>query len=190
VDHAPSSESFRTLLAEVEAGSQEAIQQLLDLQGGAVLRVVRARLNRLLRREYDSQDFLQAVWASFFKNRDLCDRFDSVDQLAAFLKTVAANKVKQECRRKLSTQKRDRRRERGAESWGVASLDALSHHDPTPSAVVAARDQLDRFSPAEQQLLELRAAGSTHEEIAATMRLHPSTVRRILKRIQATTCTE
>jgi len=186
VEHAPAADSFRTLLAEVEAGSQEAILQLLELQGGAVLRVVRARLNRLLRREYDSQDFLQAVWASFFKNRDLCNRFETVDQLAAFLKTVAANKVKLECRRQLNTQKRDRRRERGAESWGVSSLDALKHRDPTPSAVVAARDQLGRFSPVEQQLLELRAGGSTHDEIAAALQLHPSTVRRILKRLQAT----
>jgi RNA polymerase sigma factor (sigma-70 family) len=50
---------------------------------------------------------------------------------------------------------------------------------------VGAQDELEQFSEAEQKLIRLRAAGSTHEEIAAALGIHPSTVRRILKRIQS-----
>lgn len=179
------SDSFRDLLQDVEAGSEEAIRQLLESHGGIVLRVVRARLNHLLRRQYDSEDFVQAVWASFFKHRDLVGRFKSIEDLAAFLKSMAANKVMYECRRRLKTQRYDRRRERAAESWGLTSLDQVRNADPTPSAIVGAQDELEQFSEAEQKLIRLRAAGSTHEEIAAALGIHPSTVRRILKRIQS-----
>ena len=179
------SDSFRDLLQDVEAGSEDAIRQLLESHGGIVLRVVRARLNHLLRRQYDSEDFVQAVWASFFKHRDLVGRFKSIEDLAAFLKSMAANKVLHECRRRLKTQRYDRRRERTAESWGLASLEQLCNTDPTPSAIVGAQDELAQYSRTEQQLIQLRAAGSTHDEIASALGIHPSTVRRILKRIQS-----
>ncbi len=179
------SDSFRDLLQDVEAGSEDAIRQLLESHGGVVLRVVRARLNRLLRRQYDSEDFVQAVWVSFFKHRDLVGRFKSIEDLSAFLKSMAANKVIYECRRRLKTQRYDRRRERAAESWGLNSLDQLHARDPTPSAIVGAQDELAKFTDMEQKLIRLRAAGSTHDEIAAALDIHPSTVRRILKRIQS-----
>jgi len=57
--------------------------------------------------------------------------------------------------------------------------------DPTPSAIVGAQDELEQFSDMEQKLIRLRAAGGTHEEIAAALNIHPSTVRRILKKIQS-----
>jgi RNA polymerase sigma factor (sigma-70 family) len=177
-------ESFRTLLQEVEAGSEDAIRRLLEAHGGMVLRVVRARLHRLLRRQYDSEDFTQAVWASFFQHRDLLARFETVEQLSAFLKSMAANKVMLECRRRLQTQKYDRRRERAAESWGLSSLDKITNSDPTPSDVAAARDELEQYSELERKLIGLRAAGATHEEIASEMGVHPSTVRRIMKRLR------
>lgn len=177
-------ESFRSLLQEVEAGSEDAIRRLLEAHGGMVLRVVRARLHRLLRRQYDSEDFTQAVWASFFQHRDLLARFETVEQLSAFLKSMAANKVMLECRRRLQTQKYDRRRERAAESWGLSSLDNIRNSDPTPSDVAAARDELEQYSELERKLIGLRAAGATHEEIASEMGVHPSTVRRIMKRLR------
>jgi len=185
VSQLAASDSFRDLLQDVEAGSEDAIRRLLESHGGMVLRVVRARLNQLLRRQYDSEDFGQAVWASFFKHRDLVGRFNSIDDLAAFLRSMAANKVMYECRRRLKTQRYDRRRERAAESWGIASLDQLRTADPTPSAIVGAQDELEQFSDMEQKLIRLRAAGGTHEEIAAALNIHPSTVRRILKKIQS-----
>jgi RNA polymerase sigma factor (sigma-70 family) len=184
VSQLAASDSFRDLLQDVEAGSEDAIRQLLESHGGLVLRVVRARLNHLLRRQYDSEDFVQAVWASFFKHRDLVGRFKSLDDLAAFLKSMAANKVMLECRRRLQTQKYDRRRERAAESWGLSSLDKITNSDPTPSDVAAARDELEQYSELERKLIGLRAAGATHEEIASEMGVHPSTVRRIMKRLR------
>jgi RNA polymerase sigma factor (sigma-70 family) len=185
VSELAASDSFRDLLQEVEAGSEDAIRKLLASHGEVVLRVVRARMNRVLRSQYDSEDFVQAVWASFFKYRDLIGRFETIDDLAAFLRSMAANKVMQECRRRLKSQRFDRRRERAAESWGLRSLDQFRTADPTPSAVASAAEEFSRLSEVEQKLAQLRAAGSTHEEIAAALGIHPSTVRRILRKIQA-----
>ena len=96
-------ESFRRLMQDLEAGSPEAAEKLVQQYGDVILRVIRSRLNRLLRRQLDSEDVRQVVWASFFAHRSLYARFNAPEQLIAFLKSVAANKVIDECRRRIAT---------------------------------------------------------------------------------------
>ena len=74
---------FLRLIEEVRAGSEDAIRELVDIYGHHVYRIVRYRLNRELRSQYDSQDFCQSVWASFFANRDAIIRFKRPEELAA-----------------------------------------------------------------------------------------------------------
>src|SRR5688572_23874581 len=57
---------FSTLMQCVREGSADATKELLDRYGPHVLRVVRRKLNRKLRPKFDSVDFVQDVWASFF----------------------------------------------------------------------------------------------------------------------------
>ena len=86
-------EEFANLMQRLRNGSEEAARELLDRFGSYILRVVRRRLSRELRSKYDSVDFVQAVWASFFAEDSQDRRFDHPDALIAFLATLAQNKV-------------------------------------------------------------------------------------------------
>src|SRR4051812_9555119 len=57
---------FQDLLREAQAGSPEAARELYDTYVAHVLRCVRNRMWHRLRSKFDSQDFVQQVWASFF----------------------------------------------------------------------------------------------------------------------------
>ena len=73
--------------------------------------VVRRQLPKLLRSRFDSLDFLQSVWGSFFRRmRDAPTEFEDSRHLVAFLARAAKNKVIDEYRRAASL-KQDMHRE-------------------------------------------------------------------------------
>ena len=57
---------IRELLARIKNGDEEAARELLSRYESKVRLVVRRQLPRLLRSRFDSIDFLQSVWGSFF----------------------------------------------------------------------------------------------------------------------------
>ena len=57
---------IRELLARIKNGDEEASRELLSRYESKVRLVVRRQLPRLLRSRFDSIDFLQSVWGSFF----------------------------------------------------------------------------------------------------------------------------
>src|SRR5438552_15619942 len=116
-DHPP---SFQTLLERLRAGSSDAPHELLDRYGAHVLRVIRHRLDRRLRQEFDSLDFFQDVWKSFFEAPPPGRAFDRPEAFIAYLAQMAQHKVVDACRRRLLTQKHDLRREHsldGSAAW-------------------------------------------------------------------------
>ena len=73
--------------------------------------MVRRQLPRLLRSRFDSLDFLQSVWGSFFRRvRSGPTEFEDSRHLVAFLARAAKNKVIDEYRRAAS-RKQDMHRE-------------------------------------------------------------------------------
>ena len=178
--------TFRALLDEIGGGSEAAVSRFLALYGDHLYRAVRRRLNRALRPKFDSEDFVQAVWASFFRDRAQLARFDKEGELIAFLTRLASNKVVDECRRRLKTQKANVNRERSlddeAQSDGV-----LPGREPTPSQVAIVKEQWELMNdglPSHQRkVLEYRAAGETQEEIARKLGVNERTVRRVLKKL-------
>ena len=91
-ESAPSSR-FRELLQEVAAGVPDAADKIVSEYGVHILRAVRRRMNRGIREQFDSEDFAQAVWASFFGHLSIVSRFGSEEELAGFLCRMASNKV-------------------------------------------------------------------------------------------------
>ena len=72
--------------------------------------MVRARLPKKLRTQFDSLDFVQAVWQSFFAVRPLdSPDFAKVEHLRGFLAGVVRNKVFEQHRRLTKTEKYDGR---------------------------------------------------------------------------------
>ena len=63
-------DNFVALMRRVREGSEAAAWELVDKYGGHLRRAVRRVLNPMLRSKFDSLDFVQLVWDSFFRRRD------------------------------------------------------------------------------------------------------------------------
>ena len=179
-------DEFRNLMDEVRSGSEDAAVRALELYGDHIYRAVRRKLNRALRPRFDSQDFVQAVWASFFRHRSQVVKFEGPDELIAFLTRVAGNKVIDECRHRLQTQKANVNRECSIDDDLPQGAVPIGR-EPAPSQVAIANEQWERMIeglPARyRRMLELRAQGETQKRIAKLLGVDERTVRRVLRRL-------
>ena len=131
-------------LARIQAGDEEAARELLTRYEAEVRLVVRRQLPRLLRSRFDSLDFLQSVWGSFFQRvRSGPADFEDSRHLVAFLARAAKNKVIDEYRRAAS-QKQDMHREEPLWVDGGRPKDVPADSD-TPSQVAQAREVFGRL---------------------------------------------
>lgn len=181
-------EQFQALMQEVRAGSPEAMERLINEYGRHILTVIRRKLETAphLRRRFESQDFLQDVWASFVGILPGDMEFETPKHLYRWLRGVAVHKVVEAVRR-VQTQKRDVNRVFSLD--GSAALPALTQagDQPTPSRVVIAREELARLlegkSEDDQRLILLLGKGCTYEEIAVEMGISHKTVARLVRNL-------
>lgn len=188
---------FVDLWVRARRGDETAIRDLLQSFGDDVRRMVRARLPRVLRSQFDSMDFVQEVWQSVFVRDGESEpepepepaasgRFDNAQHLRAYVAGVVRNKVFQEHRRRTQTRKYDLAREEPLHGHhpGREGPRDLPAPDPTPSQNVQAQDRWDQLlagrSPREAQVIDLRRQGLTFPEISEQTGLHDRTVRRII----------
>ena len=178
---------FAGLMQRVERGEQQAAWELLEAYGSHLQRYVRRSLSREMRTRFDSIDFVQVVWASFFREPEKLRRITSPAELMAYLATLARNKVVTEVRREVHTQKRDMRREIRLDAVHDKDQRELASRDPTPSAVAMFRERWDRLvdgqPPHVRRIVELRFAGATYTEIAAQLHIHERTARKAIERL-------
>ena len=179
------------LIARARAGDEIAVKDLLGRFEGEVRMVVRGRLPRVLRSQFDSMDFVQAVWTSVL-TRDGPDlaRFDNSQRLMGYLAAVARNKVFAEHRRQTRTHKYDLKREEPlyVRKGSREVLREVPGTDPSPSQDAQAHDRLAQLlegrSTLERQVVDLRRSGLTYDEIAERLEIHESAVRRIVDGIR------
>jgi RNA polymerase sigma factor (sigma-70 family) len=180
-------EEFQDLMRRVRAGSNDAARELLETYGPHVVRVVRRRMSHELRSRFDSLDFAQAVWASFYAQRSRWEEVNDPQALMGRLATMARNKVISEYRRRVLAQCRAIQRERTLEPRDESAEEVLVGGDPSPSQAFLAKDTWERLlanqSPLNQQVLRLRLAGLNCQEVGDRLSMNPRTVRRILKGI-------
>ncbi len=180
---------FRDLLKRAQAGSQDASRELYETYGRHVIRCVRHRLWRRMRTRFDSQDFSQQVWASFFLHENLPD-FETPDELMAFLGAMAERKVILENRRQ-AAQKNNLRRESPINEHDTHVGYHPAAPDPTPSTVAVYQEQYQRIivnqAPEVREVAELRFAGNTFREISNSLEIDERTARRFMRRLKRTT---
>ena len=180
-----SDDEFRRLLEQVQSGSQDAMCQLIERYAPHIVHVVRRNLKRAIRAKFDSVDFVQAVWASFFAAPQEGVRFDRPEDLVKYLSAIAHNKVVDEVRRRMQTNKYNINRERSLEDSTLHLSRRLASQEPSPSEVAVADELWRRLIcdlPAHhQQILELRRAGHTLQQIADQLGLNERTVRRVIQ---------
>jgi RNA polymerase sigma factor (sigma-70 family) len=180
-------DEFRQLMARVRAGNEEAARELFDRYSGHISRVVRRRLHRRLRTQYDTLDFLQAVWASFFAAPFEDYKFEQPKDLVGFLARMAYNKVVDATRRRFGTVKHSINGEVRFEEGRGASAEHVPVRQPTPSQLVMAEERWEQLvrglTPPFRRVLELLRKGYTHKKIAHEVGLHPKMIQRFLRQL-------
>jgi RNA polymerase sigma-70 factor (ECF subfamily) len=183
-DCADRDHEFEDLIEQVRAGSQQAAWTLVDKYSRDVQRFVRRSLHQKLRSKFDSMDFVQIVWGSFFRCPDRLQGMAKAEQLIAYLATLAKFKVLAEVRRRLQTEKHNLDRE---EPNSEGSPREMMGNIPTPSAVAIARERWDQLLSGEpdqvRRIVELRLQGTTYTEIATQLEIHERTARKTIKRL-------
>jgi RNA polymerase sigma factor (sigma-70 family) len=184
---AHSDEHFRELLRRVREGCEDAAWELIDLYADALRRAVRRALDERLRPQFDSLDFVQMVWKSFFRVRHLTARFNSPGALGAYLVKMARNKVGMEFRRRLMTEKYNVNRERSLDAEKALGVLDIRDPGPAPIEVAIAHERWDgllRSQPARyRQIIALKLQGHTCREIGRSLHLAECTVRRFLNKL-------
>jgi RNA polymerase sigma factor (sigma-70 family) len=174
-------DDFGLLLEACRRREPGAAAELVRRYLPHVRAAVRRRLVTGMRARFDSVDFAQDVWLSFF--RTAVDRADIRDEagLVAYLSKMAELKVAEEHRHQ-TTQKVGLGRESPlADAGGPAG------REPTPSAAVVAVDEWERLTAElperEREMLRMLRDGHTHADTAAAFGLSEKTVQRLLRRV-------
>jgi RNA polymerase sigma factor (sigma-70 family) len=179
-------QDFRTLMRQISDGSEDAAWILVENYGELIRRAVRRVLNTRLRSKFDSLDFVQLVWSSFFRARNRLDRFERPEELAAFLMTIARNKVGMEIRRRLQTEKYNLNREQSLNEPSIVNRH-ITDPRPMPIDVAIAREQWNHFLSGQpnhyREIIKLRLQGRTHQDIAHLLKIDERTVRRFLNKL-------
>jgi RNA polymerase sigma factor (sigma-70 family) len=174
---------LRQFLARIRDGDEDAARDLLLRYEAKVRLVVRRQLPRLLRSRFDSQDFVQSIWGSFFRRiKSSPTELDGIENLIGFLARAARNKVIDEYRR-ASSAKQDVRREESM--WeGIEPRELVDGSD-APFEVAEASEAFGRLREllpeGRRAVLDLKAEGLTTVEIAARLGLGERTVRRVIE---------
>jgi RNA polymerase sigma factor (sigma-70 family) len=175
------------LLRQVRNGSQKAAAELVRIYSPSVLRVVRRMLNPRLRNKFDSDDFTQAVWASFFAQPARWAELRRPEQLIGLLQRMARNKVVDEHRRRMATHKYSVTKERPLPSADDGPQEWLIARQPSPSQLAMARERWNRLlvaqSPQHQNIIRLKLGGMTNRSVAARLGVSEKTVQRVLQRL-------
>jgi RNA polymerase sigma factor (sigma-70 family) len=188
-------EEFDVLMRRVREGCPEAAREVYDRYNHHVQRIVRRWLARRLRRQYDSLDFLQEIWASFFMIPPDRYTFESPAALVNFLGRVATNKVIEAYRQRAQTAKHNIGRElpiekistEDAPTGGTAVAAEPSGREPTPSQLSIAEErwqQLLRGQPPRcRRVLELLREGHTYGEVSEQTGVHRKVIQRLIRKL-------
>lgn len=183
----PETDQFEQLLQRLRDGAPEAATELVERYEPCIRRVVRRRLSRKMRSKFDSLDFQQDVWASFFAGATERS-FDSPRALAAYLAAMAKNKVLMAIRQRCGLQKHNINRERSLDGSAAFQAECVAAADPTASQTVANREQWDlllrRHPPRHRRILQLLREGKTQREIASEMGIDERTIRRVVHKLR------
>jgi RNA polymerase sigma factor (sigma-70 family) len=178
---------LRAFLDRIRTGDEVAARELLARYEAQVRLVVRRQLPRLLRSRFDSLDFLQSVWASFFRRlRSGPEDFEDPRHLVAFLARAAKNKVIDQYRRAAS-QKLDMHREEPLWVEGAPPREPIADED-SASEVAEANEAFGRLRDllpeGRREIVALKAEGLSSREIGERLGLSERTVRRELETLR------
>jgi RNA polymerase sigma-70 factor (ECF subfamily) len=148
-----------------------------------LLQAIRRRLNKKIRSKFDSMDFAQDVWASFFADEPGKREFRTSEDLLKFLTRLAQNKVADKSRQRLKLQKHNVDRELSIDDSRRFDRDHLTGDQPTPSHIVMSKEEWTNFLRKQplvhRRIFVMLREGKTHNEIATELGISSRHVRRV-----------
>ncbi len=183
---------FIELVGRARSGDEAAVKILLRHFEADVRLMVRVRLPKALRSRFDSLDFAQAVWQSFFVGGDEApdEAFANSSHLRAYLSGIVRNKVFAEHRRLTRTRKYELGREEPlyVRRSGRDEPRDLAAADPSPSQLAQADERLGQLleggGDRVAEVVELKRSGLTFEEIARRLGISDRSVRRVVENLR------
>jgi RNA polymerase sigma factor (sigma-70 family) len=184
----PLQQEFAELMQRVRAGSPEATRELVQRYGKEIQLFIRRRLSPRLRPQFDSLDFAQDAWASFFHLPPERYTFATPRELCYFLTRLARYKLI-DIYRSQQAQKRNRH---GTEPLRPQTDEDAGNEpagrQPTPSQLAVAEEQWDRITqdiePMFRRALEMLRQGHSREEVARVLNVPASTIKSVLQRLK------
>jgi RNA polymerase sigma-70 factor (ECF subfamily) len=176
------------LLEKAWQDSDGSAREVVERYAPYILRAVRRRLDKKLRSKFDSVDFVQAVWASFFAMPPDRLQFKHHQELVNFLMGIARNKVVDVVRQRFETQKYDVKREIPLFEAAVLDERDFASRGPTASQVAIAKEEWRRAenpdTPRDERIVNWLKGGQSLESIAREIGVSVKTIRRVLDRIR------
>jgi RNA polymerase sigma-70 factor (ECF subfamily) len=177
---------FERLMERIRSGCQEAAREMFERYSQHIQRIVRHQLSKRLRSQFDSLDFTQDAWASFFHVPAERYTFKTPEELVGFLSGIAYHKVVDVCRQRLQTAKYARHE--------VQQLRPQTDEDngneppmrsPSPSQVAIAEERWELLlkdqPPQVRRALEMLRLGHTHREVADCLGVPTKMIQRLLQ---------
>jgi RNA polymerase sigma factor (sigma-70 family) len=175
--------AFLQLVQRLRAGDEGAALELHSLYAEQLQRIVRVRLTQPgLRRQMDSIDICQSVFADFFM-RTAMGQYDprTPAELLSLLATMARHRLFYHSKK----QKAARRDVRRVEGGAIEDL-SLAGDGQTPSQIISAKELLQqcqqRLTDEERSLLEMRRAGHSWDEVGQAVGKSAEAVRKQFER--------
>jgi RNA polymerase sigma factor (sigma-70 family) len=176
---------FVQLMERARAGDPDAANELFEHFARPIFVVARRMLDEQLRRRFDSEDVVNAVWASFLAKPFQKNEFRTPRELAAFLMRMAQNQLV-EATRSCVLEKLDY----GDDLREEEDPRDFSGRMPTPSQEAVAAERWQRLTADQPQhyqiVLQLLREGRTHAEIGIAIGRSPKVVQRLIQRLYRT----
>jgi RNA polymerase sigma-70 factor (ECF subfamily) len=181
------------LITMAQGGNDDALDQLCDIYGERIRRIVRFRMGPELRHQLESMDLVQETLFEAVKDLgDFC--YSNDGDFLRWLSSIVENTIRDNVDR-MHAAKRDVRRQISLDHMAThASHPGLDAHIPvastTPSVVLSLREDLDRLEramdrlkPQYREVLVLaKIEGLSCKEIAARQNKNPAAVAMSLSR--------
>lgn len=175
------------LVREIDIDSKESIDRLIDRLSPYINRTIRRSFNQSMRSKFDTADFAQFIWLSFFSNLTVIKSLDEPAKLISYISKVAETKVVEKMHRPFLTDKRNVNLERSLDERMENGLEQQSSLN-TPSQKFMAQELLDRLrrnlSVRDQQILSFKILGFSKIQIAEKLDISERTVRRVLDKME------
>jgi DNA-directed RNA polymerase specialized sigma24 family protein len=179
--------SLSDLLEKAWRDSDGSAREVVERYAPYILRAVRRRLDKKLRSKFDSTDFVQAVWASFFAMPPDRLQFQKHEELVNFLMGLARNKVVDVVRQRLETEKYNVRRETPLFDSTTTNVRDVVGKGPTASQVAIAKEEWQRAenpkTPRDERIVNWIRRGQSLEAIAREIGVSVKTIQRVLHRM-------